>query len=74
MVFARMMAERKIPYLELPRPVTLAAVRVHGSAYFDAQNDSTYPRPEGSGEGHQGAPESVGPGLQTGEVIPFGRR
>ena len=41
-VFARMMAEREIPYLELPRPVNLAAVRMAADRFFTPQNDAVF--------------------------------
>ena len=41
-VFARMMAEREIPYLELPRPVNLAAARMAAARFFTSENDATF--------------------------------
>lgn len=44
-VLAQMLAARGIPYLELPRPASLAAIRISDGKFYVASNAEKYITP-----------------------------
>lgn len=71
---ARVLRDLAIPYLQIPRPLHLAAIRVKDDKFFDAKNSPSYPQPRGPEQGDEGLPACASAGVPTGEVIQFPRR